>query len=294
MAHISPPPLPGRTVLDRIATKFKDIAGDFYSLYEDLEDIWLLGKWLRWPFWWLYTYFRFISDKFYQADDLLREFKRWIDGIVEGSVFEDLLYWLSSHFRTIRYNATSWVKWRIEDISGDLWRFINTPHVWVFAKIDDWISWFYAFRQDPRGTIVNWLTERYPWLAQFLLNAIAYIVNAVYSGISFIRDLRDRPQSTIINWLAQWYFWVRDFLSDPYLFIVTKVRSISTEVRLFFDNPIEWARGKIKQVLGLSDFDISDLAYYIFRRLLTNAMTYLDREWDWIRDVVCNIIVSYM
>lgn len=294
MAHITPPPLPAKTVLEKIAERFKTIAGDFYDLYEALEDVWLLGAYLRWPFWWLYYYFNYIGDKFYQADDLIRDIKRWIDGLVEGTVFQDLLYWLSSHFRTIRQDANNWVKWRIEDISSDLWTFINTPHVWVFRKIEDWVTWFYAFRQDPKGTIVTWLTDKYPWLASFLLDALAYIVNAVYVGIAFIRDLRDRPQSTIIDWLAQWYSWVRDFLTDPFSFIVGKVKAISAEVRLFFDNPIEWAREKIKQVLGLSDFDISDLPYYIFRRVLLNVLAYVDREYDMIRDRVCDIIMLFM
>lgn len=294
MAHITPPPLPSKTVLEKIGDKFKDISDDFYTLYDVLKDVWLLGTYLRWPFYWLYTYFSYVSSKFYQADDLVRELKRWIDGIAEGDVFQNLLYWLSSHFRSIRIDAVNWVRYRFEDISSDLWSFINTPHVWVFRKIEDWVTWFYEFRRDPKQTIVNWLTEKYPWLTQFLLNALAYIVDAVYAGIAFIRDLRDKPQTTIIDWLAQWYYWVREFLQDPFSFIVGKVKSISAEVRLFFDNPIQWAKEKIKQVLGLTDFDISDLAYYFLRKLLSNAMTYLDREWDWIRDVVCNIIISYM
>ncbi len=294
MAHVPTPPLPAKTVLEKIADRFKTVAADFYALYEALKDVWLLGTYLRWPFWWLYYYFNFIGDKFYQADDLVRDLKRWVDGLVKGTVFEDLLYWLSYHFRSIRSDATNWVRRRFQSISGDMWSFVNTPHVWVFRKIEDWISWFYDFRRNPRETVVNWLKDKYPWIAGFLFNALGFIVDKVYAGIGFLRGLRDRPQNTIIDWLAQWYHWVRTFLSNPFQFIIEKVKSFSTEIRLFFDNPLEWARVKIKQVLGVSDFDLSDLPYYILRKILQNAIAYVDREYAMIANRVCDIIMMFM
>jgi hypothetical protein len=294
MAHITPPPLPPRTVLERIARRFKDVADDFYDLYDKLKDVWLLGKWLRWPFWWLYFYFNFIADKFYDADDLLREFKRWIDGLIEGSVFEDLLDWLSYHYRSIRNDPKRWVRVQFQGISHDLWRLINPPHVWIFEKIQEWITWFYEFRTDPKGTVVKWLTEKYPWLSQFLFNALAFIVNNVYAGIGFLRELRDNPTNRVVQWLANWYSWITSFLSDPFGFIIEKVKQFSIEVRLFFDNPVQWARDKIKQVLGMNDYDLSDIPYYILKSLLNKAMMYVNREYPQIRQVACDIIMRFM
>jgi hypothetical protein len=294
MVHITPPPLPSHTVLEKIAQKFKDIADDFYDLYDRLEGVWLLGQWLRWPFWYMYLYFKFVSDKFYDADNLVRELKRWIDGITEGTVFQDLLDWLSYHYRLIRNDPVDWVKTRIANISHDMWQILNTPHVFVFEKIQDWISWFYEFRTDPKATVVKWLTQRHPFLASFLTNAYGFIVNAIYQSIGFLRELRDNPTNRIVQWLAQWYSWITAFLSNPFGFIIEKVKQFSTEVRLFFDNPLQWARDKIKQVLGLTDYDLSDIAYYILKSLLNRAMMYVNREYAMIRQVACDIIMRFM
>lgn len=294
MAHIALPPLPPKTVLEKIGDKFKDIADDFYALYNALKDIWLLGTYLRWPFYWLYTYFTYVSNKFYQADDLLRDLKRWIDGIAEGTVFEDLLYWVSSHFRSIRYSAESWVKTRFQNISHSAWQLLNTPTVWVFDRISEWITWFNEFRTDPRTTIVKWLTEKYPWLSLFLFNALSFIVDKVFAGISFLRDLRDRPQLTIVDWLALWYSWIRSFLADPLNYIVGRVKAFRSDIAFFFDNPIAWAKEKIKQVMGWTDIDISDIAYSILRKILINAIAYVNREYAMVRQRVCDIIMMFM
>jgi hypothetical protein len=294
MAHITPPPLPGKTVLEKIGDKFKDISDDFYTLYDVLKDVWLLGTYLRWPFYWLYMYFQYVANKFYQADDLVRELKRWIDGITEGYTFRDLLYWLSSHFRSITTDATGWVRYRIESISTSMWRLINTPHVFVFGMIEDWVTWFYAFRTDPKQTVINWLTDRYPWLSQFLYNALSFIVSNVFAGVSFLRDLRDNPQNTIINWLAYWYSWIRTFLSDPLNYIVGRVKAFRTDIAFFFDNPIAWAKEKIKQVMGWTDYDISDIAYFVLKRVLNNAIAYVNREYPLVRQRVCDIIMMFM
>lgn len=294
MPHVGPPILPPPTVLEVIGDKVKQIADDMYALYERVKDVWLLGTYLRWPFWWLWFYCTFIATKFYQADTLVREIKRWVDGIIEGTVFEDILFWVSSEFRSIRFAAGSWVKTKFQDISHETWQLLNVPTVWVLDRLQGFITWFYAFRTDPITTVVGWLTTRYPWLSQFLLNSMIYVRDKVYDAIGFLRELRDNPTNRIVNWLALWYGWIGSFLSNPLGFIIDKVKAFRADVRLFFDNPIAWAREKIKQVLGWTDIDLSDIAFYVFRRVLDNVDGYVERRYTTFRDAAIRIIMKFM
>lgn len=294
MPHVGAPILPPKTVLNVIGDKVMLIAGDMLALYHKVKDVWLLGPYLRWPFWWLWFYCDSIATKFYQADDLVRELKRWIDGMIEGTVFEDILYWLSSEFRSIRFAPGSWVKRMFQNISHETWQMINVPVVWVLDRLQGYITWFYAFRTDPITTVIGWLTTRHPWLSQFLLNTMYFIRDKVYDGIGFLRQLRDSPQNRVIDWLASWYAWIRSFLIDPLGFIVEKVKAFRADVRLFFDNPIAWAKEKVKQVTGWTDIDLSDIPFYVFRRVLDNAEGYVERRYAVFREVAIRVIMRFM
>lgn len=294
MPHIGAPILPPKTVLSDIGDKVMLIGDDMLKLYHKVKDVWLLGPYLRWPFWWLWFYCDVIANKFYQADDVVRKLKQWLDGITDGNVFENLLYWLSSEFRSIRFAAGSWVRAKFQNISHETWQLLNTPVVWVLDRLEGYIPWFHGFRTDPIATVIGWLTKRHPWIAQFLLYTITFIRDKVYQGIGFLRELRDNPQSRVIDWLAAWYAWIRSFLIDPLGFIVEKVKAFRADVRLFFDNPIAWAREKIKQVTGLTDIDLSDIPFYVFRRVLDNAEGYVERRYATFRDVAVRIIMKFM
>ena len=294
MPHIGAPILPPQTVLYRIADKVMIIASDMHNLYEQLDDVWLLGTYLRWPFWWLWFYCDYIATKLYQADDLIREIKRWVDGIVDGTVFEDMIDWVSREYKSLRYDPKGWVRRMFQSISHETWQILNVPAVWVLDRLEGNIHWFGTFRRDPITAVVGWLTSRYPWLSQFLLNTLYFIRDKVYDSIGFMRDLRDNPQARVIDWLASWYAWIRSFLIDPLGFIVEKVKAFRTDIRFFFDNPIAWAREKIKQVTGWTDADISDIAFYIFRRILDNASSYVERRYARFQAVAIDIIMKFM
>jgi len=171
---------------------------------------------------------------------------------------------------------------------------LNTPHVWVFDKIEGWITWFYGFRTNPVGTIRAFLVSAHPFLSSFLFYPLSYIRERVYEGIGFIRQLRDSPVQTIVDWIARWYTWIWYFLNRPLDFVIDKVKSFRSDVRFFFDNPIGWAKQKIREVMGWTDYDISDIPYYVLKRLLSLASTYVTREYSTIRRVFCDIIMRYM
>jgi len=286
--------MPSETIFRKIGDKFKDVSDDMYSLYVKLKDVWLLGTHLRWPFFYLYLYFKGLKQLSYQADDIFREVKRWVDGLIEGTSFEDMLYWVSSQFRAIRSDPVAWVKGKITNISHDMWRLINTPHVWVFDKIESWITWFHDFRTNPIVTIRNFLTTAHPFLSTFLFYPTTYIVGKIYESIGFLRQLRDNPQKTVIDWVARLYSWVWFFLSNPVSFIVDKVKQYRADISYFFDNPIGWVKDKIKKVMGWTDYDISDMPYYVFKRILLNAMAYVTREEGLLRQVICDTIMRFM
>lgn len=294
MPHIAPPTYPPPTILETIGRIIKDIAGDFHDLYEKLDGVWLLGQWLRWPFWWLYYYFNNVGDNFYVADNLVRALKQWIDGITDGTVIERFIDWLSSQYRSIRLDPIGWVRRKFSDISHETWQILNVPTTWVFDRIKSWIPWFDDFRHNPGQFVVDKLLYRYPWLNNFFTNALAWIVENVYAGIGFIRQLRDSPQNTILDWLSQWYAWLRSFLTAPMQFIIGKLKDYSTEVRLMIDDPYAWVREKIKGIMGWSDIDISDLAFYIFNKFLQGAAGYVERRYTTFRDVAINIIMKFM
>lgn len=294
MPHTPLPSYPPPTVLEKISDYFKSVADDFYALYERFEDVWLLGTYLRWPFWWLHHYFNNVSSNFHSADHLIRDLKRWIDGLTDGNVFEDLLYWISYHFRSIRNDPVGWVRARFTAISHEAWQILSVPTVWVFDKIKAWIPWWDEFRYNPAKFVIDKFTSTYPWFSSFLFNALSFIVDNVYAGIGFLRQLRDAPQNTIIDWIVQWYGWFRDFLYNPMWFIIGKIKEYSVELRLLIDDPYFWVRSKIKSIMGWSDFDISDIAFYMFSRFLQRANDYVERKYETVRNVAIDIIMRFM
>lgn len=294
MPHIAPPDYPPPTILNVVAGIVRDISDDFYDLYDKLKDVWLLGQWLRWPFWWLHRYFKNVSDNIYLADTLLREFKQWIDGIKDANVFERLLDWLSSEYRSIRSDPVGWARRKFQAISHEAWQILNVPNTWVHDRISQWVPWWTDFRRNPRQFIIDKLIAAYPWLINFLGNALAYIVENVYAGIGFMRQLRDNPQQRIIDWLSVWYAWIRSFLTDPMQFIIGQIKQYSVELRLIVEDPYAWVRQKIKNIMGWSDIDISDLGFYIFNRFLQRANDYVERRYTAVRDVAINIIMRFM
>lgn len=294
MPHIAPPEYPKPTILDVVAGIIRSISDDFYDLYSKLKDVWLLGTWLSWPFWWLHRYFKNVSDNVYVADKLIRDLKQWIDGITEGTVIERFIDWLSSQYKAIRTDPIGWVRLKFGQISHETWQILNVPNTWVNDRISQWVPWWNDFRRNPRQFVIDHLISAYPWLNNFLGNALAYIVDNVYAGIGFIRQLRDNPQDTILNWISQWYAWVRSFLTSPMQFIVGQLKLYSTELRLIIDDPYAWVRQKIKNIMGWSDVDISDLGFYIFNRFLQRANDYVERRYTTVRDVAINIIMRFM
>jgi hypothetical protein len=294
MTHTAPPVYPPPTLLEKVAGYFKSVSDDFYTLYERVKDVWLLGTHLRWPFYWLYFYFKNVSDNLYTVDHTIRRLKQWIDGIIEGTVFEDLIDWLSYHFRTIRIDPVGWVKARFANISHEAWQLLYVPSVWVFDRIKSWLPWWDDFRYNPSKFIIDRITLSYPWLGSFLSNVVSFISDRVFEGIAFLRNLRDNPQQTIIDWLTSWYIWIREFLSNPMWFIIQKIKDYSVEVRLMIDDPYAWVKSKIKNIMGWSDFDISDITFYVFSRFLQRANDYVEQRYNQVRDVAVDIIMRFM
>lgn len=294
MAHVPLPPLPSDTIFRRIGDKFKDVADDFYTLFERLEDIWLLGKWLRWPFWYMYFWFTALYTLCYTADDKFRDVKRWVDGISDGNTFQELVDWLSDQYRLIRIDPVGWVRRSFTNISHDMWRFLNVPNTWFKDRFDGIAMWFYDLRVDPTGTIRKFLTTAHPFLSMFLFYPSTYIVGKIYETIMFLRELRDSPTNRIIQWIAIWYSWIWEFLNHPISFIIAKVKAFRADVRFFIDNPIAWAKQKIKEVMGWTDYDISDITFYLFRRFLDMANAYVGREYARIRTVACDVLMRFM
>jgi len=205
----------------------KVAAKEFYALYDAIEDIWLIGDYLAWPFYLIYYWLDFAGGRAQEADDRFLEIWRDLYDLLTLETFDDLLYrlsyhfwWIvhfatiwvknrlyeiSGHFRAIVDDAKSWVRGRLYEISGHLWWIVNYPTTWVRARLYEISTHFRRIVEDPLDWIRDFLytiSGHFWWIVNYPSSWIRARIIERWPGL---RDLFDDPR----RWL--WLLFVAAF-----------------------------------------------------------------------------------
>jgi hypothetical protein len=251
MVRAQPPPQEPRTSLWSLAFKMQTIASKFLSIYNDVKDVWLLGKHLSYPFYMMYVYIMTGAGYVFEADNKLVHILTWLKGIIEGNTLVQL----------------------IASFSWDLQQIINNPLGWFIAKLGESSHNFRRIREDPYQFVMDMLFARLPiirdiiyrtsdWLKDklrdishdlflFIENPWQYLYDKMTSMFTWLYWINAEPVNTVINWLVNYSWWFRDFLNNPQDKIISFIIQARPEMNDLLNNPYYWIKRKISDVLGI-------------------------------------------
>jgi len=195
----------------------KVAAEEFYALYDAIEDIWLIGDYLAWPFLLLYYWFDYAGGRAQEADEAVLEIWRDLWDLLTTETFDDLLYGLSYHFWWIVNYADDWVETRLESISDHFWWIINYATSWVRTRLYEVSGHFRDIVEDAVGWVRSRLYEisdHFWWIVNY---ATDWVRDRLYdiSGhfwwiVNYATDwVRDRLYE-----ISGHFWWIVNYATD--------------------------------------------------------------------------------
>lgn len=294
MANVPLPPIAPRTGLWGLGFRMELIALRFYNMYDDIKDLWLIGKWLSWPFYLIHTYFNAARNKCWQADVELVFALTWIKGITEGSVIIDLLEHLWYEFRYLRADPIGWVSAKIDQVSGEL-RYLRTdPYGWMRSRLYLAIPAFYSILGNSGWWIYSKLTERYPEFGLFMGNTWGYIRDKVLGLFWWARDLNTSPKYAVYGWINQLFPWFNDFMTNPAGTIINYLRGYNYNIGLLFDNPAQWFKERLAVALGLQPHEMDNFVPFLIKRMFSLVLSNYLGLLDYVENAICQLILKFI
>lgn len=272
MANAPYPPLEPRTPLWSLGFKLHSVAGNFKGIFNDIRDVWLLGTWLAWPFFFMYTYFMSAGDFCIQADDKLVDVITWVKGITEGSTFWHLLSNVTYDIGFILRDPVGWLLWRLDTISYIYRQLRDDPYGWfrdkllaVFPIFYDIIYntywWFRDRIRDLSGDLV-WLLD----------DSWGFIYHKVIGVFGWAWSLQFRASDSIIDWITERVWWFRSFLNQPRQTIIDFIRQQSWDIDELITDPRKWVNQRVFELLGIDYYSYENVITQITKKLISELV----------------------
>lgn len=294
MAHVPNPPTAPRTGLWGLGFRMEIIALRFASMYEDTKNVWVIGKYLSWPFYFLSIYFNIARDKCWDADQELVFAITWVKGLVEGSTIADILERIWHEFAFLRWDPVGWIRAKIDQVSGEL-RFIRTdPYGWMRSRLYMALPVFYSLLGNSGWWIYSKLNERYPEIGSFIRDSWGYIRNKVLSIFSWSRSLDANPVQYVINLINGQTGWFWSFISNPRQFIIDKLLEQSYDIRLLLTNPKQWIKGQIASLLGMQVYEMDTFISSLIKRAFGVVLSNQGGMLDYVKEGLVNLILRFI
>lgn len=294
MAVIPPDIIPERSALWGLSFTLERLQSRFYSLYQDIYDVWMIGQYLAWPFWYIAFHIGQGVSLLRQGDVWIVTNRSWLEGLFFGSSFRQLLDDVSSTLRWVRIDPLGWLIAQINILSGDLRRIINNPIGWIrdrvlqiFPALNDlqynpvyWLrnqiqvafSAAFVFLLSPRNTLRTWITQISPFMDGLVTGGFSYILNRFLSRAS----------------------WFTSFLSNPIYHTRQWITSINPDLAILMNNPKEWFDLKIARTLGITDSQGRSLSAILGLVVLRHINNHIATQRKAISDQICGIIVKFL
>lgn len=294
MAHIPTPPIAPRTGLWGLGFRFELIASRFYNIYESIKYVWLIGKWLAWPFYLLSAYFYSARDKSWEADSSLVNAISWIKNIIEGSAIIDILEVLWWEFRYLRADPVGWVRAKIDRVSGEL-RFIRQdPYGWMRSRLYLALPIFYLLLGNSGWWIYSKLNARYPEIGSFIRDTWGFIRNKVISVFYWARELDIDPGTAVIGWINRYVGWFWSFIWSPSSFIKEQLSNTSWDLRVLLSDPRLWVKEQVASILGLNTYEMDNFVVSIIKRMFSAILSNQAGLIDYIKHTACELFLRYI
>jgi hypothetical protein len=294
MANAPTPPIAERSAFWPLGHRFDRIRSQFYDTYTDIKDVYLLGKYLAWPFYFISEAFEQARDLAWQADDLLVWINTWVKGIVDGNVIKDIIDMLSSNYRDIRNNPLEWVYYKIRDLSYELIRIVQDARQWFSNKLLQSYPIFNALIFAPIVWVKARVEEAFPAVVAFLASPAWSVWLWVNEQFPFMIALLSYPGSQVIVWINGQYPHFLPFLQNPIGYVKNWVYDAFPDMYGFLNDPLWWLRQQLSYymrvpVSQLDNIPLGLLRYMFF--ILASNQGFILTE---LEKLVCDLIVRFI
>lgn len=294
MANAPMPPIAPRTGLWGLGFRFEIIGLQFGKMYESTKDVWLIGKWLAWPFYILSFYFLIARDKSWEADSTLVSVQTWIKGIIEGSTLIQLLEHLWWEFRYLRADPIGWVRAKIDQISGELRYLRLDPYGWIKSRLYFAFPVFYSLLGNSGWWVYNELSKRYPIIGDFIRDPWNTTRIIVLTMFGLLRDLEIDPSYKVIDWISRRFGWFWSFMQDPSGFIVGRFASYNYFLHTLVTDPNRWVKERIASVFGMDYAEMDNFTTSIIKRMFLAVLGNRSGLLDYSKNAICELILRFI
>jgi hypothetical protein len=259
-----------------------------------VKDVFLLGQWLSYPFLSMAYYVGRAADYARNGDDRVQELLAWINGIVDGWLFIDLLFWVSAEYRSIRDNARLWVKIQLLGLNSWFYFLIIDPKAFVNLLIRQ-VAWYISLLlDDPKSFIVYFLKQVNWWLAWVIDTPKDFVLYFLRQANSLMGLLVDNPRQWFKDRLLEIAPHIYDLLYFPRNWTLARIRELFPYAYPLLSNPDGWLKSNVAQLLGLpSNFFSNPIGYIlsaIFNKLQTEPGNYANLLSRLIIDLILHFI----
>lgn len=294
MAHTPTPPITPRTGLWGLGFRMEVISSRFYTLYQDIANVWMLGKWLAWPFYLLSVYFNNTRDKCWEADQSLVFAITWVTGLIEGTVIADILERIWYEFTFLRNDPIGWVRLKIDQVSGELQFLRNDPYGWMRSRLYAALPVFYNLLGNSGWWVYNELSNRYPIIKDLVNDPWGFIRERVLGVFSWARELNINPTTSIIGWINSYVGWFWSFLWNPSQFIYNKLKQYNYDIYVLFTDPIRWIKEKVATLLGMSSYELDTFIPSLIKRAFSIVLSNQGGLLDYVEQALVNLILRFI
>jgi len=251
MAHVPRPTGNPVTPLWRTGWNIDGVSRKFKELAEDIQSVWLIGSWLAGPFYTVGTTLGWASDRLFDADNYLSEVSVWVNGLVAGTTFTDLLYYVSGHFAMIRFNARGWVLGQLNSLHWEIAYFAVNPLGYFQWKLGTLIWNFPVLIADPWAWFKTLVWVFFPDLYPFLVSPYNAAVNFLYRYFYTLWQVFVYPSTWLVNLIQVTLPDLYQLLVNPRWWLMLKINSLFPVAYQFLQDPDGWIKERVRQIFGL-------------------------------------------
>lgn len=294
MAVIRPPPTPARSPLWSLSFKVEVIQSKFYILYLDINDVWLIGDWLSWPFYLISYYMGQAVSLIRDSDSWIVSNRSWIESLYDGSQFTEILDSISNNLRWLRIDPLGFVRHYISLMSIDLIRIVENNLDWVREKVGQTYPAIMDIQYNPDGWFKSVIRRTYGQAIAFLDNPQPTVRLWVSQLSPFLSGIISGGYSYIISQFNARTYWFESFLSNPLDFIYIRIHQLYPQLGPIMINPEFWIRRNVAVILGLSVNETYSLSAMLGVIILRRINEQISLQRDTIKNLVCAIIIRYI
>lgn len=294
MAYAQPPPIAAMSPFWSLAYRFERIGYEFKGIYEKIEDVWLLGKYLRWPFYFIQYAFFTARDLSFDANIWVRKTKASIDALYEGWKFTEILDGISYHFQWIRQDSIGWLRHYISKINIDLAQLVTNATIWFRTMFYIQYPELWRLWNNSSSWLYDLLSYLLPYSFGFLINPYAKLTDWIIAWFPALRQLIQNPNAYVINLIGDWIGWFIGFLYHPTSTIVSFLKTFSYDLRALIDNPTWWFESKLAVLLKCSVGELYNLPVTLLRKIFSAILGNQLGILDTVRNAVCDIILRFI